>query len=115
MKHRMTSQKNKGAMIAFLGTTAFVFVLGLLSPLISDDFIFSRLEFSSFRELIQYVLYYGNGRVLGNLSVLLTINVPWLTALIKAVAVAGIVTLIPYVVKTSKHIYIYIYIYCFSE
>ena len=40
----------------------------MCTPPASDDLEFSALRFDSFADFMAYVLYYGNGRVLGNIS-----------------------------------------------
>ena len=70
-------------------------------PLISDDFEFADLvRTKSFREIANYILFYGNGRFLGNtLSIMLVNANVVVSAAIKAIAVLGITVLLPRVLN----------------
>lgn len=59
-------------------------VIAMLSPLVVDDYYFAGLQFNSFSERINFVLHYGNGRVLGNLFVLYMMEYPMLRTSLKA-------------------------------
>ena len=67
-------------------------------PLISDDFEFADLALTSPRDLFSYVLYYGNGRLMGNLTGVFLVNYPILCAFIKAATFCGIIYLLPRVI-----------------
>lgn len=58
--------------------------IAMLSPLVVDDYYFSGLRIASFSEYVNYVLHYGNGRVLGNLSALYLVKHPIIRNLVKA-------------------------------
>lgn len=89
----------------------FVFFSYLMycSPLTSDDLEFYSLDFSGPADVWQYVLQYGNGRVLGNLGVLYLVHMPVVTALIKAFLITGIIFLAPAVLNIHNPI-----VYLFS-
>lgn len=73
----------------------FIFAIMFCAPKSYDDFHFSDAARGSFSEMLSFVLFYGNGRFLGNLaSVLLQLS-PVLAALTKASIITGIIFLIP--------------------
>lgn len=73
----------------------FIFAIMLCAPKSYDDFHFADAARGSFSEMLSFVLFYGNGRFLGNLtSVLLQLS-PVLAALAKASVITGIIFLIP--------------------
>lgn len=73
----------------------FFFVLQLILqyyyPMTSDDLYFRYgVEISNKNDLFNYVLHFGNGRYLGNSSVLILVRCHWLRALSKAVIMTAI-------------------------
>lgn len=69
-------------------------------PLFSDDFEFADLvRTKSFSEVIYYILYYGNGRLLGNIFSIFMVNSGVISAFIKAFTVVGIIALLPRVLR----------------
>ena len=72
-------------------------------PLFSDDFEFADLvRTKSVAEVIEYILYYGNGRLLGNTMAILLVNADaWISAFIKAAVVLGIVILLPLFLESA--------------
>ena len=58
--------------------------VAMLSPLVVDDYLFGSLNLSSFQENVDYVLHYGNGRLLGNLTVLYLVQHPVIRSAVKA-------------------------------
>lgn len=62
----------------------FLWIIAMLSPLVVDDYYFIGLQFNSFPERLNYVLHYGNGRVLGNLFALYMMQYPMLRYCVKA-------------------------------
>lgn len=95
------------------GCFVFFFLIMLCAPYTYDDYYFADLSFNSFRELFQFCLEYGNGRLLGNLGVTLLVNHPVVNALIKAFVLAGLVALIPVVLglrSSYAHIFTFILI-----
>ena len=86
-----------GKRIAFLffACVLFFFLLMLCVPLVSDDLEFSKLRFSGFADLMDYILHYGNGRVLGNLCAITLVKYPVTIALVKALIISCIIFLIP--------------------
>lgn len=82
----------------------FVFLsfLCVLSPLISDDFEFADLALTSVRSLLPYALYYGNGRLFGNLTGVFLINYPIVCAIMKAATFCALIYLLPRVICVSE-------------
>lgn len=72
------------------------------SPLTSDDFEFATQHFDGLADIFRYVLYYGNGRVLGNLGSILLVRMPVLCAAVKSLVVAGVIFLVPTVLGCRK-------------
>lgn len=58
--------------------------VAMLSPLVVDDYLWGSLNLSSFQENVDYVLHYGNGRLLGNLTVLYLVQHPVIRSAVKA-------------------------------
>ena len=87
---------NKYAVAAAFGLL-FAVVAWILhkAPLISDDFEFANYGYSRIEQVLPYVLYYGNGRLLGNIGGVLLINYPILCALVKAAVICGIIWILP--------------------
>ena len=61
-----------------------LWIIAMLSPLVVDDYYFKGLQFNSFPERMNYVLHYGNGRVVGNLFALYMLQHPMLRCFVKA-------------------------------
>ena len=61
-------------------------IIAMLSPLVVDDYYFMSLQFDSFSDRINFILHYGNGRVLGNLFVMYMLQYPMLRCFVKALA-----------------------------
>lgn len=103
MKIKCSVQKKTEITTCVYYGLLFIF-LGLVCvnpPLISDDFEFADLALTNPRDLISYVLYYGNGRLMGNLTGIFLINYPILCGLVKAVTFCGIIWLLPRVSTVS--------------
>lgn len=66
-------------------------------PLFSDDFEFADLARTKLlEEVIEYILYYGNGRLLGNTLAIVLVNAAAaISTFVKALVVLGIVILLP--------------------
>ena len=69
--------------------------------MISDDWIYRSKNLGHLRDFIEYALYYGNGRFLGNLFAMCFVQKPLLNALMKAATLTGVVMLLPKVCRTS--------------
>ena len=54
--------------VIFFSSCLLFSILMYLSPLISDDIEFVSMSFPNLSDVIHYSLYYGNGRLLGNIS-----------------------------------------------
>ena len=104
MKIKSAVRKRTAIITSVYYSLLFIF-LGFIcvnTPLISDDFEFADLALTNPRDLISYVLYYGNGRLMGNLTGIFLINYPILCGLIKAVTFCGIIWLLPRVITVSS-------------
>ena len=88
-------------LIIFLASFALYSFIAYCSPFTSDDYEFSAYSFS-FSELLNYVLHYGNGRFLGNISTLLIINNRFAQVVVKAAMMSSIIVLIPKVLGTTS-------------
>lgn len=65
------------------------------APLISDDFEFADYGYAKLTQVLPYVLYYGNGRLLGNIGAVWLINYPFICAAVKAAMICGIIWALP--------------------
>lgn len=73
----------------------FFFVLQMILqyyyPMTSDDLYFKYgVEISNKNDFLNFILHFGNGRCLGNSSVLILVRCHWLRALSKAVIMTAI-------------------------
>ena len=96
--------KSNKKMIAAFFVCVFLF-MGLLMwcvPNASDDYEFLSLTIEKPEDLFSYILEYGNGRVLGNLTAITLSRVSWLGVVCKALLVTGLVFLIPAVLKKKE-------------
>ncbi len=88
--------------VIFFSSCLLFSILMWWSPLISDDMEFARMSFSGLSDVIHYSLYYGNGRLLGNISaIILSRSLP-LRVVIKAVTISLIIILLPYVTRCKS-------------
>ena len=71
-------------LIKYLLVFALFYTIAMLSPLVVDDYLFGGLNLASFSGRVDYVLHYGNGRVLGNLAVLYLVKHPIIRSAVKA-------------------------------
>lgn len=88
-----TSTQSHKRKVLFLYGLLFVFLSIILSkaPLISDDFEFADLALTNPKDLLNYALHYGNGRLMGNLTSVYLVNFPILCACFKSVVFCGII------------------------
>ena len=102
MKIKCTTQKQFPLWTHLYYGLLFLFLalVCMNAPLISDDFEFADLALTSPRDLLSYVLYYGNGRLMGNLTGVFLVNFPVLCAIFKAATFCGIIYLLPRVITT---------------
>lgn len=89
------SCKNKRAPYLWFGALfMFLCLVMYLSPKVSDDLEFSALNLGA-KELVDYVLHYGNGRVMGNLGAITMNQHCLLGVLVKSFMIASVVIMIP--------------------
>lgn len=74
---------------------AFFCFLTACVPLSSDDFEFLSVEISPISSVLRYALYYGNGRLLGNLGSVCLAQLPVLSVAVKALLISGIIFMVP--------------------
>lgn len=77
------------------------------TPLSSDDCEFAALTFSGIEDFVNYVLYYGNGRVLGNVFSISLSQFPAVGVFVKAFFTASLVVLVPLALKRN-HLTVYL-------
>lgn len=93
-------------LVFFVSFALFAFI-AYCCPLMSDDLEFAGYGFNSLKEIVDFSLYYGNGRLLGNIgAVLMSLN-KLSSVLLRGFFVALLVVLIP-VVAEVKNRYFYI-------
>ena len=74
------------------------FILHTL-PLAVDDYGFQQIEFSSFADVLQYALDYGNGRLLGNSGIIILTHHLFAADVLRAMMLSGIAILLPAVLQ----------------
>ena len=76
----------------------FLFYLFLMwcSPYSNDDYDFLSLEFGCLNDLMLFILDYGNGRFLGNMSSVVMVHFPIASIACRAIMITTIIILIPY-------------------
>lgn len=79
----------------FVACAVFFFVLMLCVPLASDDFEHARKTFGGAGEMLGFALSYGNGRLLGNLSMVILARNPVVAAAAKALLISGLIFILP--------------------
>lgn len=94
VSNRITGKKNR---IFPLFCAVFLFFCWVMfcTPLSSDDYEFAMYGFEDPDVLSEYVLYYGNGRLLGNAGAIWLVNAPVASVLLKALAVTSCIFLLP--------------------
>lgn len=94
--------KKKYLWFVFGFTAIFAGILMACSPMFTDDYDFAAQQFSSFSEVLDYCLHYGNGRLLGNIgAAYFSTNVVLCTA-VRAFMLAGLVVLLPPAVNAQR-------------
>ena len=91
----MTCVKKYSRCLLFVCVFLFLIFVMWCSPMVSDDYEFAAKKFASAGELLNYVLYYGNGRLLGNISALTMVAAPVAAMVFKALVVASVIFLLP--------------------
>jgi len=81
--------------VLFIACAVFFFGLMLCAPLSSDDLEHARKTFGGAGEMFGFALSYGNGRLLGNLSMVILSRHPVLAAAAKALLISGLVFMLP--------------------
>lgn len=102
-----TREKYNGKLFGilfFVLVFAFFFLVMWFSPFASDDIEFRAKNLHSFKDIFQNALYYGNGRLLGNISVYYLVNNKLVGSLIRAVVLSLIVVLLPLVINMKTPI-----------
>lgn len=81
--------------VLFIACAVFFFGLMFCAPLASDDLEHARKSFTGAGEIFGFALSYGNGRLLGNLSMVTLARNPVLAAAAKALLISGLVFMLP--------------------
>ena len=92
-------------LLTFLLSFSFFVVISWCAPYSSDDLEFATLPFTSFPQYLQYVLGYGNGRLLGNLCSIWLSNSRLMCILVKSAVLASVVVLMPLVLDLKEKQY----------
>lgn len=103
----MICERKCSRWLLFVCVFAFMAFIMWCSPMVSDDYEFAAKDFGSAAELLNYVLYYGNGRLLGNISALTMVANPMAAVFFKALVVTSVIFLLPAVLD-MKHTGAYI-------
>lgn len=81
--------------ICYLAVPLFIFLIMLCAPYASDDFEFYSKDLQSSQQIFEYALYYGNGRLLGNMGAVFLVSHPVFCALVKSLVISSIIFLLP--------------------
>ncbi len=81
---------------------AYFAIVMYVSPYLSDDLEFAAKNFKTLKDIINYSLYYGNGRLLGNIGIHVLLKSKSLGAVICAFTITGVILLMPMVIN-AKH------------
>lgn len=94
---RLRGSGNRSALGLLFGTCVFViiFLIMWFSPYASDDIEFKVLGLRSFGEIAKNALYYGSGRLLGNISVFYLVNNRLAGCIVRAASIALIIVFLP--------------------
>lgn len=97
MGNPIKSRNTQKQLPLLMFTFSFLFFAFLMwcAPYSSDDLEFAALNYGSPEEYLTYVLQYGNGRVLGNISAILMAHSRVICILAKAFLLASSVVMIP--------------------
>lgn len=87
LRLRADTPDRKYYFLFFIGVLAVLAPIMIFSPFTVDDLFFRQLQLSGLQEKFQYALYYGNGRFLGNLGVLVLIDNTLLRVIVKTLVV----------------------------
>ncbi|MBE6984911.1 MAG: hypothetical protein E7434_04740 [Ruminococcaceae bacterium] len=98
----MLQKKSKSVGLLFFGIFLFLVFVMWCTPYSSDDFEFASIKFNGLKAFLGYVLYYGNGRVLGNVTSIAFVQMPLLAIFGKAFVITSIIYLLPRVLGLSK-------------
>ena len=93
MTEKQIAQRHFPPWLFIVSFLFFAFVMWC-APYSSDDLEFAALEYNTLGEYLTYVLQYGNGRVLGNISAIVLSHSKVLCILVKAFLLASSVVLI---------------------
>ena len=94
IKRKSDNRKKAAIFVFFCCFVMFAAVGAFYSPA-SDDFYFMTFKDASFSTIFHNALYYGNGRLLGNLGAILICNSVFLNVIAKGIVLSGIAVLLP--------------------
>ena len=92
----------KNLLFAFAVFFAIVYLILHELPLAVDDFGFQQVTFHSLADILQYVLGYGNGRLLGNCGIVFLTHHLFFADLLRAMLLSGIAVLLPTVLQLKS-------------
>ncbi len=101
----MKTLKNTLFTKSFWFFTSFLLLLIIMwcSPFTSDDIEFQAMGLKSFKDIFDHALYYGNGRLLGNILVIYLVNSRVLGCIVRALTLSLIIILLPAVLNIKVH------------
>lgn len=100
----MKKTGNNNLLLYLFYVIAFVSMFGIMlcCPMINDDYSFLSYGLKSFSDVFRFSLYYGNGRLIGNITSLLLVQSPIAFAAEKAVILFAIVALLPKILSFGE-------------
>ena len=94
--------------IILLIVTCILIHILYISPMMSDDFEFASYHFNNIGKIMRYSLYYGNGRLLGNIGACILNNNKILCVIVKVVMILAMMLLIPKVINIKNRVLEYV-------
>lgn len=103
-RDKKTNGQNKNMLVAFLVFSVICYFILHNLPLAVDDFGFQQIDFCSAEEAIQYLLGYGNGRLLGNSGIIFLTHHLFVADVLRAMTLSGIAILLPAVLQLKNRV-----------
>lgn len=95
-------ERDKKNIIILFGLIGVIlFFIMYIAPLNSDDFEFAGFHFKTWEAVINHSLFYGNGRLLGNIGACILNNSTLLRAVTKTLVICGIIFITPKTLKLT--------------
>ena len=101
-KQKKAGTSNVQIYCAYFAVFIFFLFMMYCFPLASDDYLFLHYDINRFGDALSKALYYGNGRLLGNLLTIIVVRIPWLLYTVKAVFMTALVVAVSKLTAQGK-------------